>query len=330
MHWQNKDIAVTITILILFVLSFFCASLETAITATPIYKWESAFATKKKGMLYKRVYMMLKNFNLTLGSCIIGNNITTIVSSVLSGLLFDDLFNFNSAYILLATMFLTFFLMISCEYIPKVLAKTHNIRWLKLFGWGLYGLYVITYPLSWTFDKVFNRKKGQIITTTKQEIKQLLDIANHEGTVEPEEMKLAKKALMFSNTKIVKFMIPRKQVAYIDWNCTIEHLIDQLSRDHYSRLPVMKNDKIVGYVMGKEVAVIYIKNPKINWHNYIFPAEYIWNQATLQDALAMIRRKQRHMLIVTPTKKTKRMIGIITAEMLIEQLTGQIYDETDN
>jgi CBS domain containing-hemolysin-like protein len=78
--------------------------------------------------------MMLKNFNLTLGSCIIGNNITTIVSSVLSGLLFDDLFNFNSAYILLATMFLTFFLMISCEYIPKVLAKTHNIRWLKLFG----------------------------------------------------------------------------------------------------------------------------------------------------------------------------------------------------
>jgi CBS domain containing-hemolysin-like protein len=44
----------------------------------------------------------------------------------------------------------------------------------------------------------------------------------------------------------------------------------------------------------------------------------------------MIRRKQRHMLIVTPTKKTKRMIGIITAEMLIEQLTGQIYDETDN
>ncbi|MEJ3572324.1 hemolysin family protein [Ureaplasma parvum] len=331
-------VILAIITLILICFSVFFSAAETAITSVTTVKWKTESNKIKSKTITNVVYKMINNYTITLATILIGNTLVNTASSTIAGLFFAGIMksfsttsNAEAIGTGIATGIITLIVLIFGEFIPKNFAKKNPIKVLKLVAYPLNCFYILFWPLTWSLNRIFNKKSQNIITATEEELKSLIEVIRHEGTLDSQEALIINKAILFDDILIKQKMVPWTQVVKINENKTVLQSFEIFNSTGFSRLVVVnKNYEVVGIIYLKKI-IKYLLNEPNKIIRTIMQTPLLINQKdTLYDGLRTMQFQRIHLGIVVDNITEKNPIGIITLENITEELTGNVYDETDN
>lgn len=303
---------------------------------------ETAYNTVNKARLRsiaddgnKRAIMAIKisdNFDKALTTILIGNNIVNLTASALATVIVTA--RFGVEYVAAATAVMTVLVILFGEIIPKNLANEFPEKFSLFIAYPLNALIVVFTPIVWLLLKLKNfviflcGGKNDQPTITEEELMYIIDEIEDEGVLNEEESDLVKSALEFHDISISEILIPRVNVAAVDIEDDIEEVKNVFLTTHFSRLPVYEKtiDNIVGIIHQKTFFDMYFEG-KRDLVGIMQKPFYIFGLTSIFDIMKEMQKTKNHMAIVVDQYGGTQ--GIVTMEDIIEELVGEIYDETD-
>jgi magnesium and cobalt exporter, CNNM family len=164
---------------------------------------------------------------------------------------------------------------------------------------------------------------------SEEEFKALLRTGEVLGEVEPQERELIHKVFDFGNRRAVEIMTPRALIFWLDANTPPEQLIGEVSRGHFSRVPVYRErlDNIIGILHVKDLVTCRLEPAPPRLERLLRPAYFVPPDKALGELFDEMRRGRFQLAIVMD--QDQRVTGLLTLEDLLEELFGEIRDEFD-
>lgn len=319
-----------ITIILLIAGSAFFSATETAFSSLNRIRIKNYAASGNKRA--KRTLKIANNFDNAISTILIGNNIVNIASASLATVLFVRLIGENGVG--LSTVVTTVVVLIFGEVLPKSIAKEHPEQFALAVSGVLEVLMVILTPFAWLLKKLKNLVTSRMKTTTQpsvteEELKYIIEEIEDEGVLDEHESELMQSALDFNDITVSEILTPRVDIVGIEVGEDIETIKHIILREGYSRLPVYEKtiDNIIGVLNEKDFIKAYMHNKNVNVRSLMQKTIYVPPKKHIAELLKEIQREKMHLAVVTD--QYGGTLGIISLEDIIEQLVGEIWDESD-
>lgn len=326
-----------VAIIVLLALSAFFSSAETAFSSVNKIrlKHEAAEGNRKA----ERALRIAEDYDKTITTILVGNNIVNIFSASLATLicttLFAEKYGTGTAAAI-STVAMTLLVLIFGEILPKSLAKQHaDSMALAICGILRFFIVILT-PVTVVFgalqklaSKLFGKGSGAP-SVTEDELKYIIDEIEEEGVLEEQESDLVRSALEFDDKSISEVLIPRVRITAVERHDSIDHIREVFFSEQYSRMPVYEKniDNIIGFIHERDFFKMTVSGEKSDGiESIIHELIYITEFATVSEVLARMQKEKIHMAIIKD--QYGGTYGMVTMEDLIEELLGEIYDETD-
>ena len=317
--------------LLLLVLSAVFSGSETALVSISMARVESLAKEGRHGA--KALHTLKSDPSQMLITILIGNNLVNIAAASMATVLATRWFGHMGPG--LAVGVLTILILIFGEITPKSLATRYSERISLFIAPFMLGLRRIMYPLVWLFGRfttwvhhLSGMEKDPIVTQSE-----LIRMAGHgvaEGTIERDERELIERVFAFNDLTVHDVMTPRNLVFSMEGTKTVSEAIPEVMKQSYSRIPIyLKHpDEIRNVLHMRDLLEAASKGEddlllKDIAHEAVFVLEF----QSISELFATLRRKKRHMAVVVDEYGT--ILGIATLEDLMEELVGEIYDESD-
>lgn len=287
----------------------------------------------------KVAYRITEKFTVSLSAILIGNNLANIAVSTCTTLIVMQLFPGNDGLAsTLATIIVTVVILICGEIVPKVLAKQHAdtvVRWVaiptKILTLILMPIVFVVMLLIGGLRKIWGTDKEEDApSVTEEELSTIIDTVEEEGVIDEDQSELLQSTLEFSDITLERIMTHRVDVVAIDIDDDPKEIAATL-RDptQYSRLPVYEEtiDNIIGVLTLTRYykATLDDKNPDIR--SILLPTCKLHKTMKLPAALERLREEKMHLAVVID--EFGGTLGIVTMEDILEELVGDIWDDTD-
>lgn len=321
----------TIIIILLIVISGFYSSAETALTSLNVVRIKSIakLRNSKKKTKARIVFNLVKNYNLTLTTILIGNTIVNLAIGTLSTILFVEGLKLGDIAPVLSTLISAVLVLIFGEIIPKSVAKMYPERIALNYAYILYVLNFIFYPFAMIFKLFQVKVKGPM--SSEQELIELVSIIEREGVLEKGERDLIESAITFDEKSVHLAMQPKNRVRYIYQDTPSKVIKEIYLKETYSRIPVVDNktEQVIGILNIKDYITEMLQNKNPLLSDLITEPLYLSKRTKLNQALEILQAERTHIAVVCNNKEKKDFAGIVTLEDILEELVGEIYDETD-
>lgn len=318
-------------LLILLLLSGFFSGAEVALLSVTEVKIRTYLKENKKGA--RALCKLKESPRRMIIIILIGNNIVNVSAASMTAIIAAE--HFGSGGLGLATGILTLLILIFGEITPKTFANKNSSAISLLISRPIYYFGVVIHPvvlfLEWIttmMHKVVKLPDQELIT--EGEIREMIQFGVEKQVIEPEEQYIINKALRFSDTSAKEIMVPFKNVFTLHGGKRISQIMSKIIASGYSRVPIYKTDKsdIIGIAMVKDIARELAKNKGNTTLEYVARDPIFINEDLRIDYLFKIfQKKQVHIAVVV--NKEKSAVGIATLEDLLEELVGEIEDESD-
>lgn len=281
----------------------------------------------------EKVLELLSNPDNLLGIILQANNIVNILIVLLSTMLMGQLFDLSSYPVvefLVNTICVTFLLLLFGEILPKIIATHFPMQFAKMMATPLTLLCPLAKPFNFLMKKLTSKisdnleSKGEV---TLEELSEAVDIATPSTS---QEKKILKGIVKLPTTSVEKIMKPRVDVIAIDIDATNEDVIKLANECGFSRLPVYQEDldDIKGFLYIKDMLPYLVdKSGEFNWKDHIREAYYVPESKKINDLLEEFRQKKMHLAVVVD--EYGGTDGIVTLEDILEEIVGEIVDESD-
>ena len=321
-----------ILLVILIALSAFFSASETAYTTVNkirLQNYVDAGSKKAKTALF-----IAENYDRTLTTILIGNNIVNIGASSIATLLFVKLFGPSGAAISTAVM--TILILIFGEVLPKSFAKESSEKFALAFSRPLRILMTVFWPVVFLFiqlKKVAKHispiKEEETPTVTEQELKFIVESIEDEGVLEKQESELVQHALEFDEKTVQEVLTPRVDMTTLDIEDDLQTNIGLVLTERFSRIPVCRgtSDRIIGILHTKDLLEALVRGDAIDLASMVQPAFFVYKTKKLSSLLADFKINKTHVAIVTDDYGGT--VGMVTMEDLLEELVGDIWDEDE-
>ena len=319
---------------ILYVFFLLCsgyfACCETAYTG--VSKVRLRTLADKGNKRAQKALWICERFDKTLTTILIGNNIFHAACASLSALLV--LRQFSEEYVAYGTLITTVIVYLFAEMLPKSLAKARSEEMALFFASSMQLLIRLLTPVSWIFSgisKVLSRffASDDSGTVTEEDLVNIIETIEDEGVLSPEKQALVNSAMEFREKLAEDIMIPIGQVDAVSSATPLKELAENLRELSYSRVPVYegKPDNIVGILPVNAFLSAYVSgNPVLLRKMLLKP--YVFDRKTeISVLLQRMRLNKLHMVFICDEHRNK--VGLITMEDLLEELVGEIQDESD-
>ena len=316
-------------VLFLLFSSYFAAA-ETAYTA--VSKVRMRTLAEKGNKRAKRVLWISERFDKTLTTILIGNNIFHAACASLAALLVIQ--QFSQEYVIYGTLLTTIIVYLFAEMIPKSFAKARAEELALFFADSMFLLVNLLTPISAIFSviskllsRLFAGKETK--TVTEEELLSIIETIEDEGVLEPEKQALVNSAIEFRDKLAEDIMVPIEQVVCVNVATPVDELATFLQGESHSRLPVYERNKdnIVGILPVNLFLSNYVTGKKVPLRKMLLKP-YIFDCKTeISVLLQRMRLNKLHMVFLIDENRKK--VGILTMEDLLEELVGDIQDESD-
>ncbi len=297
-------------------------------------------ALVEKGVKHADTLALLKQRKERLLSAIlIGNNVVNISASAYATVLATEFFGSSGAGIAVGIM--TVMVLIFGEITPKAFATTKNTEIALAAAVPMRLLIRALHPVIWLLDHITRRmlalaKAPQESIVSEEEIKAVISQGTASGSLDPQEAEMIGKVFEFDDLTAEDAMTVYKDIFAVDGSRKLASVIKRLVASPFSRIPVYEGDKnnIVGILRLREV-LKYIGESLTEGS---FDAEILLKDLSSKPyfvpegkPIAEIMRefKKRHKHIAIVVNEYGDTVGLITMEDILEQLVGQIADESD-
>ena len=318
-------------IVILLIISAICSATETAFSSCNRIRLRKLADDGSKSA--KNALYICEHFDKALTAILIGNNVVNILSSALATVLFTRYLGSSSVGV--ETLVMTVLVLIFGEILPKSLAKENSESFSVFMAAPLRAFMFILTPLIWLFSgltKLVSKLAGKKKTApsiTEEELKYIIEEIEDEGVLEEQESDLVRSALEFDEITIDKILVPRVSVQGIELSDSPERVKDLFISTKYSRLPVYEKDldHIVGVLHQSDFFELYLGKKQKGIADIMKKPIYITETIRISEALRKMQKEKVHMAVVIDQYGGTE--GICTLEDIIEELVGEIYDESD-
>ncbi|TLX77438.1 HlyC/CorC family transporter [Labilibacter sediminis] len=298
---------------------------------------------KKSPTLSKLIDIFINNAGLFISTLLVGNNIALVVYGLEMAQLIEPVINQHisspTGTLLVQTIFSTLLILVTAEFLPKVLFRINPILVLNISALPLLIFYIIFYPISKltvVISDVLMHKllKTPHLNSSQKMVLGRVDLSNlitqHHDKLENDddvakEVKLLKNALDFSKVKVRECIIPRTEIEAIEIGESLEVLRQRFIDSGFSKILVYKQsiDNIIGYVHVSEL----FKRPK-QLKNAINPLSIVPETMTANKLLETFTQEHRSIALVVD--EFGGTAGIVTMEDILEEIFGEIDDEHDS
>ena len=304
---------------------------------------------KQEGFLSQILGRLTANPSKFIASMLIGNNIALVVYGYYMGDVLTEMLPsatasdpywmqllLNDFIVLTQTVISTAVILITAEFLPKVLFQIYANSLIKVLALPAYFFYLLFSGFSWLVMKVSDFVLRIFFKTAGDEITQafskteLGDYINEQMEAVSEndeidsEVQIFQNALEFSEVKTREAMIPRTEICAVEYRDRLSELSGLFTETGFSKILVYREniDDIIGYVHSFDL----FKKPQ-SIRSVMKPVEYVPETMLIQDTLNLLTRKRRSMAVVID--EYGGTSGILTVEDIIEELFGEIEDEHD-
>ena len=319
---------------ILYVFFLLCSSYfaccETAYTG--VSKVRLRTLADKGNKRAQKALWICDRFDKTLTTILIGNNIFHAACASLSALLV--LRQFSEEYVAYGTLITTVIVYLFAEMLPKSLAKARSEEISLFFAPSMQLFVRLLTPVSALFS-VISRVLSRFFaientgTVTEEDLVTIIETIEDEGVLSPEKQALVNSAMEFREKLAEDIMIPIELVDAVSSATPMKELAKTLRELSYSRVPVYegKRDNIVGILPVNAFLSAYVSGTPILLRKMLLKP-YVFHQKTeISVLLQRMRLNKLHMVFICDDSRQK--VGLITMEDLLEELVGEIQDESD-
>ena len=276
-----------------------------------------------------------------LSTILIGNNFVNLAASTVSTQLFilllyeTGILSENWAAVI-STAALTVVVLIFGEIVPKMVAKSNadgyamkHASFLRFLGWVFFPLVWVVTKIVKLFSKGWSDKVTDDTNVTEKELSDIIDTVEDEGVIDEHTSDLLQSALEFPDIYAYEIITPRVDMIAVDVDDDQQEIIDTILSSNYSRIPVYEDsiDNIIGVLHLNEVLKAITDDAPLNIREHMLPVCYIHKTTILPQALRELREKKLHLAIVTD--EYGGTMGVLMMEDILEQLVGDIWDESD-
>ena len=273
-----------------------------------------------------------------LATLLMGNNVAIVLygisfAAVLHPILRAYIMESMTGVLILNMFISTTIVLVTAEFLPKTLCRINPNGVLLRFTWLLSLFYVVLFPLtkfvdmlSYLFLKLFGIKMTRHREHPVFGKADLMVLSNEVENMQKEEDELFmfRNALDFAKVTVRACMIPRNEMKVIELNDSFEELMNLFVETGFSRIPIFEDsvDHIVGYVHSKD---LFVGRKTIR--EMLRSLRFIPEDFSAQKLLAaMTKNKESLAVVVDEFGGTS---GMVTLEDLIEEIFGEIRDESD-
>lgn len=330
---MEQHIGTLIFIIVLIALSAFFSASETAYTSANKIRLKSKADGGSKAA--ERALKIIYGYDKTLTTILIGNNIVNILTSSLATVMFIAILKDNDLGSVVSTVVVTIVVLIFGEIIPKTVAKANAETFACAISGIMSFLSTVFTPLSAFFlllqkgaNKLFCSKEKEV-SMTEQELISIIDEIKDEGVLEEQESSLVRSALVFDETVVSQVITPRVNIVAVEVNAGEEKVKELFLTERYSRLPVYEKtvDHIIGVITQQDFFGHLIKNESFSLREIMQETLHIPNLMKISDVLKQMQKNKLHLAVVVDQYGGTE--GIVTLEDILEELVGEIWDESD-
>lgn len=320
-----------VLIAVLIALSAFFSGTETAFAS--LNRIRMKHEAENGDVRAKRAIDISDNFDAAITTILIGNNIVNIASTAIATVLFTKLLPSSGAAV--STVVMTVLVLIFGEVLPKSFAK-ENSEGLALKVSGILSvLMTIFKPAVWFFKTLkklaskMSKATEEQPSVTEEELKYIIETIETEGVLEEQERDLVQSALDFDDISVKEILVPRVDMFAVDVKEDIDTILSQVMEEHYSRVPVYEKsiDNIIGILSIRDLMEAKVKGEEINIREMLNQAIFIHRSMKVSAALNVLKKNKQHMAVVTDDYGGTK--GLVTMEDILEELVGDIWDESD-
>jgi CBS domain containing-hemolysin-like protein len=316
-------------ILILVVLLFFSGFFSSAETALfSISKVKARHIGKMKGQTNLLIMRMKEDPHRLLATILIGNNLVNIGGSSLATAFALNLFPDKAVGIVTGVM--TFLILVFGEILPKSIATRNNILISQIVIFPIFWLSILFYPLIKFLDFIpkLTGKIKKTPTGTEEELMTFVEVVEEEGEIKEEEKELIHNIFEFDDTNAYEIMTPRADMYVIDVDEELR--VGEIIKSGFSRIPVIRGDidHVVGILNIKDLFMRQTTcSAPLNVRELMHPPYFVPENKKLDSLLRQFKRRKSHLAIVVD--EHGGVAGLITLEDVLEEIVGEISDETD-
>lgn len=321
-----------IAIVILIFFSAFFSGTEIAFASVNPARLKSK-RQQKDNLALTLAEKIVDNYENTLSAVLVGNNLVNIASSSIATLIVMNL----KLPSWVATVVMTFIVLIFGEIIPKVLAKQMAEQICYITSIPIYILSVILKPVTWLIMGIvkvgsffWKNSVSDSDSVSEEDFENIIDIVEDEGVLDEEQCDLLQNALEFDEVLAYEIITPRVDMEAIDIRDAYEVNIKKLEEATYTRVPVYEDtpDNIIGILHLNHFYKSFVSEEKVNIRELLLPVHHVHKTMSLPDVLEKMKETKSHMVVVLD--EYGGTMGILTMEDVLEQLVGEIFDEGDD
>jgi putative hemolysin len=232
--------------------------------------------------------------------------------------------------IAVVTLVLTFVTLVFGELAPKRLAMQHAHRWALLVARPLDLLSTVSRPAVWVLGKATDlvvRLLGGNPNAVKEQLspQELRDLVLTHRGLHPEQRTIITGALEIHTRLLREVLVPRRAVFTLTADTPIDQARAELAVSGHSRAPVTRSghlDDVVGVVNLRDLLTHAGTVADAARPATLFP-----DSIRVSDALRRFKAEREQLALVV--NEHGAVDGIVTLEDLLEEIVGEIYDETD-
>ena len=312
------------------VVSFICSIFESVLLSLSHAQVE---VLAQKGKPSGKILKAFKErIDIPISAILITNTAAHTIGTAVAGASYSQVFDPETLWIF--TLVFTIVVLLFTEIIPKTLGVAYAKALAKPVAYGIRALAVFLKPLVLASEAISRSIRGdkEGPVTSLEEIRLLATIGHSEGVVGRHTAQMIVGASDLRRLSASNVMVSRKEVVYLSHGDSPDKVLRTIRKSGFSRFPYSPTgelDDVIGIVFAKDVLADLVgeKPERVRWQNLVHEPIVIPETVPLDSLLRTFRQTRRHMALVVD--EYGDLQGLVTLEDVLEEVVGDIFDESD-
>ena len=312
------------------VVSFMCSIFESVLLSLSHAQVE---LLASRGKPSGRILKAFKDrIDIPISAILITNTAAHTIGTAVAGASYAEVFNPETLWIF--TLVFTIAVLLFTEIIPKTLGVAYAQKLARPVAYGIRALALVLKPFVLVTEAISRSIRGgkEGPVTSLDEIRLMATIGHSEGVVGQQTAQMIVGASDLRKLSASNIMVARRDIVFLSRDDSPEQVMKTIRESGFSRFPYSPTgelDDVVGVVFAKEALsqLIDAGQGSVDWQNLVHDPVVVPETVALDSLLRTFRQTRRHMALVVD--EYGDLQGIVTLEDVLEEVVGDIFDESD-
>lgn len=312
------------------VVSFMCSVFESVLLSMNHAQVE--LLAKKERASGRILKAFKERIDIPISAILITNTAAHTIGTAVAGASYPQVFGQETLWVF--TLVFTIVVLLFTEIIPKTLGVAYARKLASPVAYGIQALIWVLRPLVIASEAISRslRRGEDVPVTSLDEIRLMAGIGHSEGVVGKTAAQIIVGASDLRNLTAANIMVPRHDVVILSPNDNRETVLKTVGDSGYSRFPFSPTgelDDVVGVVHAKDMLsqLANATSDTANWQPLVREAVVVPETVDLNSLLRTFRQTRKHLALVVDEYGDFQ--GIVTLEDVVEEVIGDIFDESD-